>query len=185
MTSLLNELEINGSTDGLVFTSNNSAIRLRGNDINTTPLTGNNTTSNQIQFYSGTTSTPPCIAAFDVSGLFIKEGFSIYLGSETAFLKLTNSGVSSDITFNDNISLYVKNLSIINFSSSTVRVNKPLTTNNNITCTSLTSTNLLTDCIINNLNYTGTVTTLGPNLNTLITYIIQNIMNNQISTTPA
>lgn len=172
-----NELNTNSQT-GILYNSLNTAIRVRGTDATSQALSGLNSTSNQIQFYNGTTTTPSCIAAFDVPGLLIADGNSIVLGTTTNYMKLNHNGTSSEISY-DTLNVSVSGTPIITYNSdASVSTNYPITTTN-LTCGSLLSNTPIK--INGNVNQTNGSITLGTNFNTLVTYIITNIINNNIN----
>ena len=179
-----NELVTNVAA-GIIYNGLNTAIRVRGTDTTSLALSGKNTTSNQIQFYTGTNPAPLCIAAFDVPGLVMADGYSMCLGTSTNYMKINHTGTSSSITY-DTLSVSIAGTPIITCNpDSSVTSSKPLSTASLITCGKLSvgSINQTTVLTINgDVTYSaGIITALGPNFSALVAYIIQNIMNNNIN----
>jgi len=92
------------SSGGIILNSSNysQAIRLTGSaNPATNDISGNGTTNNEIQFYVGGN----IISAMDVSGFYMVDKQSIFLGTSVNYLQLNHSGTSSSISYSDSFSI--------------------------------------------------------------------------------
>jgi len=165
------------SSGGIILNSNNysQAIRLTGtSNPNTNDISGNNTTNNEIQFFIGGNIK----SSYDVSGLYMVDGTSIFLGTVSNYLQMTHTNGASKITYNDTLTFFNGSTQVL-----LMDVNGNLTTkaisSTFISCISISTSTGDIQSQINTLN--TTVTSLQNQINTLTTNLATtntNLANN-------
>jgi len=187
------------SFGGIILNSNNynQAIRLTGsvNPI-TNDISGNGTSNSEIQFFIGGNIK----SAYDISGLYMVDGNSIFLGTSTNYLQFNHVNNVSSITYTDvlkfnnattlSLSLdgsgnMIHNGSFIN--NGNISINGSVSYTNTLNFNNTTSLSLSLDTsgnMIHNGNITnnGNMTNSGNMTNNGNITNVGNIINNGIGT---